>query len=146
MNNHSHEEDAHVDPSELATELHDLWHLVQRGAEQSSELRHHQRQQFWVLGALAKGPRRMSEIAGRAHTSQASLTGIVDRLEEQGLVRRTRSDLDRRVVEVEATSEGLRAMRVAHDAMKRRIMDLVEPLSQSERAELLRLLRRINSK
>jgi hypothetical protein len=50
-----------------------------RGVHHPEKLEGLQRQQFWVLGALTCGPRRMSDLAERAQTSQTSLTGIASR-------------------------------------------------------------------
>lgn len=129
--------------AELASELRLLSYRIKRGLETVPEIPGVQRQQYWVLGALAECPRRMSDLAECAQTSQASLTGIVDRLEEHGLVRRTRSADDRRVVQVELTDEGQRISREAHTAMVTRLGQIIEPLTETERAEFLRLVRKL---
>src|SRR6478672_1716966 len=52
-----------------------------------------------VLTVLeADGPLPMSKLADALDVSVASTTGIVDRMEQRGLVRRTHSREDRRVV------------------------------------------------
>jgi DNA-binding MarR family transcriptional regulator len=131
--------------AEIAGELRALWHALMRGAQHSAEIPGLQRQQYWVLGALVARPRRMTELAECAHTSQTSLTGIVDRLEEHGLVVRSRSAEDRRVVEVAATDRGRALMREAHAAMLSQLERLIEPLSPAERTEFVRLLRKITA-
>jgi len=123
-----------------------MWHAMVRGVRQPERLEGLQRQQFWVLGALTCGPCRMSELAERAQTSQTSLTGIVDRLEERGLVERVRNESDRRVVEVALTAEGREQMASGQRAMVRRLEDLLLPLSPDDRTELLRLVRLITAK
>ncbi|HSK46554.1 MAG TPA: MarR family transcriptional regulator [Coriobacteriia bacterium] len=122
-----------------------LWHRMMRGVDQPPEIQGLQRQQFWVLGALSAGPRRMSDLANCAQTSQASLTGIVDRLEEHGLVERTRSKDDRRVVDVALTEEGTRISRAADAAFTTRLEHIVAPLEPAERTEFLRLMRKLTS-
>jgi DNA-binding MarR family transcriptional regulator len=131
--------------AELAHEMRHLWHAVVRGVSQPEGLEGLQRQQFWVLGALAHGPRRMSDLAECAGTSQASLTGIVDRLEERELVERVRTAEDRRVVEVALTTRGREQMDRSNAAMLGRIAEVVEPLSTAERRQFLALLRKITS-
>ncbi len=121
-----------------------MWHAMVRGVEHPEGLKGLQRQQFWVLGALAHSPRRMSDLAECAQTSQASLTGIVDRLEEHGLVERVRSDEDRRVVEVALTADGREQMARSHAAMLERLDQVLTPLSASERRQFLRIIRKIN--
>jgi len=128
---------------ELAHEMRALWHRVKSGIVLTNEVPGLQRHQHWVLGALAAGPRRMSDLAECAQTSQTSLTGIVDRLEEHGLVARTRSAEDRRVVEVALTEQGRRAGEAAESAYLTRLAQVIEPLDADERAEFKRLLRKL---
>lgn len=134
------------DLADLAHELRHLWHALVSGMTHTGRLEGLQRQQFWVLGALSHGPRRMGELAECANTTQPSLTGIVDRLEERGLVERRRSPDDRRVVEVALTPEGTVEMRRAHDTMLATLETALEPLDQADRHEFLRMVRTLNSK
>ncbi len=132
-----------ADLSEIASAMHALRYVMARGVDQPAEIQGLQKQQYWVLQALGCGPRRMSDLADVSQTSQASLTGIVDRLEEHGLVSRDRSSGDRRVVVVAATDEGLRVLAEAKEAFMRRLEVVVAPLDEVERKELLRLLRKL---
>lgn len=143
--------DTRVDPAEeqlsdLLHELRHLWHAMIRGLQHPGQFEGLQRQQYWVLGALSHGPRRMSELAECSQTSQTSLTGIVDRLEERDLVERVRSDSDRRVVEVRLTTAGAKLIAEAHAAMRDRLEELLNPLSDEDRTEFLRLVRAINTR
>lgn len=45
-------------------------------------------------------------IAKQTSISPATITGIIDRLETKGLVKRTRASRDRRVINIEITDEG----------------------------------------
>jgi DNA-binding MarR family transcriptional regulator len=131
--------------AELADEMRTFWRTLSRGAHLSGGADQPQKQQYWVLGVLSKGPQRMHELAERAHTSQASLTGIVDRLEALGFVSRTRSDLDRRVVEVALTPAGHDEVRVVHAQIADRLRTLLEPLTAEETQEMLRLFRKVTT-
>jgi DNA-binding MarR family transcriptional regulator len=62
---------------------------------------------FGTLRALDE-PRTMSEIAAVLHCDNSNVTGIVDGLEERGLVVRTPSARDRRVKLIALTAEGRR--------------------------------------
>jgi DNA-binding MarR family transcriptional regulator len=53
------------------------------------------------------GPMSASEIAKRTGLAPASVTNLIDRLEQKGLVRRTRDTNDRRTVIVEPTEDGV---------------------------------------
>jgi DNA-binding MarR family transcriptional regulator len=63
------------------------------------------------LGALRllDEPRAMGEIARFLHCDSSNVTGLVDGLEERGLVRREPSLEDRRVKLIALTAEGRRA-------------------------------------
>ncbi len=55
---------------------------------------------------LAHGELLMGQLAHEVSLSQATVTSIIGRLEQKGLVTRVRSDKDRRKVYVKATEEG----------------------------------------
>lgn len=58
----------------------------------------------------AEEPMQISAVAGLVGMSRGAMTAITDRLELQGLVRRVHSATDRRVVQLEATPRGARAV------------------------------------
>ncbi len=64
--------------------------------------------QFVTLAALVhhRQPATMQQLAKVTLQDAPTMTGIVNRLVKMGLVQRTRSDADRRVVLVEATTAG----------------------------------------
>lgn len=101
-------------------------------------------QAYWVLAATAKEPRRMADLAEWVEVSSASLTGIVDRLEDRGLVTRCRSTEDRRVVWVAITDAGTDSLTAAGQHMRERIGVFLTPLTDEERTELVRLLTKMN--
>jgi len=64
-------------------------------------------QQMIALRILGSGPRKMSELAQALFCDNSNVTGIVDRLEERGLVRREAAEGDRRVKLLVLTEEGV---------------------------------------
>ncbi len=63
--------------------------------------------QLWAIKVLAEAaPIKVSELARRMYLHPATVVGILDRLEGKDLVTRTRSQEDRRVVEIELTDQG----------------------------------------
>ena len=63
--------------------------------------------QYGLLFGLAeRGELCASDLAGLAEVAPASATTMLDRLEEAGLVRRSRSERDRRLVLVSLTDRG----------------------------------------
>jgi DNA-binding MarR family transcriptional regulator len=86
-------------------------------------------------------PRPMGELAALMHCDNSNMTGIVDRLEERGLVRRAAAEGDRRVKLIELTEEGSRV----RQEMARRIAEPPEPitdLSIADQKALRDILRR----
>ena len=63
-------------------------------------------QQMIALRILGGGPRKMSDLAHALFCDNSNVTGIVDRLEERGLVRREAEEGDRRVRLLVLTEEG----------------------------------------
>lgn len=60
--------------------------------------------QSFVIGTLVKsGEMKISELSNKVNLSNSTISGIIDRLENQQLVTRTRSQEDRRIVYVKAT-------------------------------------------
>lgn len=85
--------------------------------------------------------RTTGELAGATLLTSAATTLRIDRLEAEGLVRRVRSDEDRRVVYAELTPAGLAridAVFEEHIALEDR---LLAGLDAAERAQLVDLLR-----
>lgn len=69
--------------------------------------------QFVALAALAahRHPCTMSDLTKVTLQDPPTMTGITDRLVKMGLVQRTRSEADRRVVLVQATPSGVELLR-----------------------------------
>jgi len=63
-------------------------------------------QMITLLAIHDSGSCRMGALANATQQSGGTLTGIVDRLIDDGLVERVRSVNDRRVIEVTLTAEG----------------------------------------
>ena len=63
--------------------------------------------QLWAIKVLSESaPIMVSDLARRMYLHPSTVIGILDRLEARSLVKRTRSNEDRRVVKVELTKEG----------------------------------------
>ena len=63
-----------------------------------------------VLSAVAAGPLRITELAASQALAQPTVTQLVGRLEDRGLLRRKRDRTDGRVVLVSSTREGRAAL------------------------------------
>ncbi len=93
--------------------------------------------QIFVLQKLAAAPAAsVNELAARTHTHQSSVSTVVTRLVERGLVRRMRSGTDRRSVGLSLSARGARLARRAPDAPQERLVRGIEQLSAPRRRAL----------
>lgn len=91
-------------------------------------------------------PRRITELAEREAVAQPTMTGLVQRLEGQGLVERHPDSEDARAVRVSITRAGRALLRRRRAARAQRVGARLQRLNQGERAALeaaLPVLRRL---
>jgi DNA-binding MarR family transcriptional regulator len=98
-------------------------------------------QQMIALRMLGSGPRKMSELAQALFCDNSNVTGIVDRLEERGLVRRKSAKTDRRVKLLVLTKEGER-MRVELTKRMAEPPPPIASLSEKDQRALRDILKR----
>ncbi|MBW4622877.1 MAG: MarR family transcriptional regulator [Cyanosarcina radialis HA8281-LM2] len=82
-------------------------------------------------------------IADKLKQLGATLTGVVDRMEERNLVYRERDSNDRRVVRVWLTDEGKQLMKVLPPLGAQTIQRATGNISEAEQEPILKLLDRI---
>lgn len=100
-------------------------------------------QQGQLLCVLMPRPFGMGELGSLLGLAKSSLTGLVDRTERNGLVRREQDPRDTRAVRVALTAEGGRLAREFYDETCRRIDELPTGFSGAERDVLADLLGRV---
>ena len=83
------------------------------------------------------------EIAQRTITVVPGITGLIDRLERDGLVNRLRCEKDRRVIYVALTDQGMTTLAAVDEPLVALHHTLVGHLSQGELKELIRLLEKV---
>jgi DNA-binding MarR family transcriptional regulator len=96
-----------------------------------------------LLGVLRDRSPGMNEIARHLELDKSSVTGLVDRAEQRGFVRRKASAADRRAIEVSITAAGRKLAQRVEAAFERRLAGLVQILTEAERAGLSDLASRI---
>jgi MarR family 2-MHQ and catechol resistance regulon transcriptional repressor len=102
---------------------------------------------FAVLEALLhKGVLPVGDIGKKVLLTSGSMTVAIDRLEAKGLVERRASADDRRARIVHLTAEGRKLVKRAYAAHAADMERLASGLSASERATLIRLLKKIGYK
>ena len=83
------------------------------------------------------------ELCDDVHLSQATVTGVLDRLEKRGLVNRCRSNEDRRRVLVSLTEYGAAVLEQAPQLMQETFVSAFEGLQDWEQTQILSSLQRV---
>jgi DNA-binding MarR family transcriptional regulator len=96
-----------------------------------------------LLRVVEAGPLTHKALASEVDLSASTLVGIVDRLETKGLVRRERSNIDRRQVLISATEEGAILASGSPSPLQDRLSAALEAVSELERAAITLSLERI---
>jgi len=101
---------------------------------------------FDVMAALyrRRDGATMSELSRMLLVSNGNATTVVDRLEKDGLVRRTASETDRRTVFVALTPEGLRQFEGLAADHEREVNSMFADLSDSDVEQVTALLKRMS--
>ena len=103
--------------------------------------------QLWVLGYLTKKREcPMRELADFMRMGLSSVTGMVDRLVKQGLVKRRRTETDRRLVFVDISPKGRKILNEIMEQRRATTMDLFEALTAEERSIYLCILEKLVKK
>lgn len=88
-------------------------------------------------------PPTAAELAEDTGVTRATVSGLLDGLEKEGLVERRMDSEDRRVVRVHLTSEGAALLDKVRPAYCRWFSSVVDTLSEEERSHLVSLLQKI---
>jgi DNA-binding MarR family transcriptional regulator len=140
-----------LDPSACEAFLH----LLRAGDESArvveTQLAQHDITQgrFGVLMILLNRCRRdaptlgPAELADAAGVSRATMTGLIDTLERDGLVTRAHDTVDRRMMLVCLTAKGRALLQAILPDHFKSMAWLMASLSEAERATLVRLLEKV---
>jgi DNA-binding MarR family transcriptional regulator len=79
----------------------------------------------------------LSRLAKYILVKPSTVTGIIDRLEEKGLVSRERSSLDRRVINITLTESGRRLAVEAPPPIPQSIVEALQKLTPKEREKIV---------
>ena len=98
--------------------------------------------QFDVLSELERTGQQMtmSELSRELMVSNGNVTGVIDRLEKNGFVTRTRAEHDRRIQYIELTDKGRREFDEMAQSHERWLDDMLSDLSLADMASLQQLL------
>ncbi|WP_295808309.1 MarR family transcriptional regulator [uncultured Nitratireductor sp.] len=102
--------------------------------------------QLIVLEIVAAAGRATpKDIAGNAGVGQATATSLVDKLEARGLVTRTRSERDKRVVWVAPTEVGRALLTAAPDPLQKTFSEQFQALPDWEQGMIVAALERVGA-
>ncbi len=100
--------------------------------------------QLRVLQIVAATPDcTATDVAQRMRISLATVTSLVDKLVSQGMVRRSRSETDRRQTHIVATARGHSTLAETPDALQQRFVLAFEAMHDWEQAGLIAALERV---
>ncbi|WP_437679594.1 MarR family winged helix-turn-helix transcriptional regulator [Sorangium sp. So ce131] len=85
----------------------------------------------------------LSTLSERIRAQNSTVTGIVDRMEREGLVRRERSKSDRRVVHIRLSDKGARLAREIQVEPMEIFRSALLSLSPTDLRDLLRILTKL---
>jgi DNA-binding MarR family transcriptional regulator len=90
-----------------------------------------------LLALYENGPLPPSQIAKHIMVKSSTVTGIIDRLEQKGLVIRSRTSRDRRVITVELTESGRNLAENAPPPIQQKVLEGLERLPQGEMEKIV---------
>ncbi len=99
--------------------------------------------QLWTIKVIYENaPINLSDLAARLYLHVTTVGGIIDRLEAQNFVKRTRSKDDRRVVWLELTPKGKALVSSAPEVAQGLLVAGLESLSKRQLTEIDRSMKR----
>jgi DNA-binding MarR family transcriptional regulator len=92
-----------------------------------------------LLEVAAAGSHGLAQrvLAGRLSAPEARISALVQPLLERGLIRATRSALDRRVVRIRLTRSGASLLAQALEAQRQALVELVRSIPSDEMAAMV---------
>ncbi len=100
--------------------------------------------QFGVLECLGHlGQLSIGELKKKQLVSAGNMTVVVDNLEKEGLVERSREPENRRVVKVQLTAKGIQKFDEIFLSHAKFITQLVSVLTEKEQSDLAKLLKKL---
>jgi len=88
----------------------------------------------------------MREISDYLHVAVSTVTALVDRLEQKEIVRRQRSEEDRRIVRIVLTKKGQKVYKSHVDELLKLCRGVLGALDEEEQVVYLNLVKKITDK
>jgi len=129
---------------EVATLMPMIARRVLLGFFQSVDIT--QTQIFTIMTLAEQSPVRLSQLSKKLHISAPTVTGIIDRLEKSGFVRRVPDGKDRRAINVGLTSKGQKISKKLKSTLKMKWKNLLSKLPKRDQENYVGILRKIQRK
>jgi len=100
-------------------------------------------QQCYTLEALGDGPKTMNELAAEVGIHQSTLTRVVEKLEKQNLVQRSRLEHNQRSVEVQITQAGKQTYELLDKAGSQMISDLLDNIPKERQVTIVEAMEEV---
>jgi DNA-binding MarR family transcriptional regulator len=143
-----------ISPSELREEiigeifdrLYGLSNVTDEHTREIEKLTGLTKNQALTVKEISRTPSaRVSDLARSMHLNPATMVRILDRLEEQELITRTRSKVDRRVVEIELTEKATDIRLVLRTITHGSMMNSLGATSDRDLMDMLKALHKLSS-
>jgi DNA-binding MarR family transcriptional regulator len=95
--------------------------------------------QAQLLCVIKDRPRGMTELSGMLRLERPGLSGLVDRIERRGLVRRDTPAHDRRAVTLTPTPRGKKVVEAFYAEVSQRLREVVAHLPAADRRRFERI-------
>jgi DNA-binding MarR family transcriptional regulator len=86
---------------------------------------------------------KVVELGRKAGLEPSTMTGLLDRMERDGLVTRSADPLDRRVQRISLTEQGLNIQKPVLDVVDRILLEVFEGISEEELLSTKDVLQRV---
>ena len=94
------------------------------------------RAQFQALRCVARGPVPMKDISEKMLVTRPNITGLIDKLESKGFVRRTGHHQDRRATIIQLTPKGSALQERVSSKYRAFMQDSLKVLTEAEQRNL----------
>jgi|SRR5690625_1747159 len=92
---------------------------------------------------IERGPLTATAISRQMHVSPSTVVGILDRLEDKGLIQRERGRKDRRIVYITATDAGRTLAAETPSPLQKKLAQALKQLPESEQLAITTALEKV---
>lgn len=132
---------------ELWSEIRDIYRTALKRLNARLAVENITFPQYNVLLALGRsGPMQMSALGEHMLVAPANVTGLIDRIEAKGYVRRRRDPSDRRIWIIELTGEGVKVYKNISSRFRQYARGLGSSLSPDELATAIATLDKVRTR